>query len=95
MKKLRIENEDLGKRSFLHSDFSILNSQFFSHTTPMLLTKHATPAGKRWALDGRLLPETFTLKSVLVLKASEIDAYLKSLPVPAAELGTANFHCLS
>ncbi len=45
----------------------------------MLLSKHATPAGKRWALDGRLLPETFTLKSVLVLKVSEIEAYLKTL----------------
>ena len=50
----------------------------------MFLSKHATPAGKRWALDGKLLPETFTLKSVLVLKASEIDAYLKSLPVGEA-----------
>ena len=47
----------------------------------MLLSKHATPAGKRWALDGRLLPETFTLKSVLVLKANEIEAYLRSLAV--------------
>lgn len=50
----------------------------------MFLSKHNTAAGKRWALDGKLLPETFSLKSVLVLPVGEIEAYLKSLPLGEA-----------
>jgi 2-dehydro-3-deoxy-D-arabinonate dehydratase len=35
-----------------------------------LLTRHATPSGPRWAIDGRLLPDDFTLASWLAAPTS-------------------------
>ena len=37
----------------------------------MLLTRHLTDNGERWALDGWLLPQSFTLSAVLALESEE------------------------
>jgi 2-dehydro-3-deoxy-D-arabinonate dehydratase len=44
------------------------------------LTRHATPDGPRWALDGRHLPPEFTLAGWLGLPAAEAMEHLASLP---------------
>ena len=33
----------------------------------MYLTRHSTPAGPRWAVDGKLLPAGVTLSTLLAL----------------------------
>lgn len=43
------------------------------------LTRHATPHGPRWAVDGRWLPAAFRLGMILQLPASGIDAALRAL----------------
>ena len=48
------------------------------------LTRHATPDGPRWALDGRYLPERFELGGWLALPADEAAAQLDALSRGAA-----------
>ncbi len=38
----------------------------------MKLTKHQTPSGPRWAVDGRALPESITLSSVLTMSRPDM-----------------------
>ena len=46
----------------------------------MYLTRHQTPAGPRWALDGRFLPPAFALGLLLELPASAAADLLAALP---------------
>jgi len=46
----------------------------------MYLTRHETAGGPRWALDGGLLPPSFTLEILLQLPKVAIDAFLRALP---------------
>jgi 2-dehydro-3-deoxy-D-arabinonate dehydratase len=52
----------------------------------MYLTRHQTPDGPGWALDGALLPRGTTLSSLLELPLATIGAILPALPLgpPAA-----------
>jgi 2-dehydro-3-deoxy-D-arabinonate dehydratase len=45
----------------------------------MILTRHATSAGPRWAADDRFLPPSFTLTLLLQLPAAQIAAFLSSV----------------
>lgn len=47
----------------------------------MFLTKHQTAAGPRWALDGYLLPATFSLSLLMELPNSAISKFLQSIAV--------------
>ncbi len=40
----------------------------------MLLTRHLTPSGPRWAVDGRFLPQAFTLDLLLESEADQVAA---------------------
>jgi len=52
----------------------------------MYLTRHTTPAGPRWALDGRFLPRAFTLGLLLELPAAAVAGLLAALrPTEPAE----------
>lgn len=51
----------------------------------MYLTRHQTSAGPRWAKDGQLLPESFTLSQLLAQSASDIVELLAN----AATSGSA------
>ena len=46
----------------------------------MLLTKHHTATGARWALDGDYLPESITLEFLLELPKKDIMKVLHALP---------------
>ena len=57
----------------------------------MYLTRHTTPAGPRWACDGRFLPEGLDLSALLALTRTELLARLGSLPAGALpETGRGN-----
>ena len=43
----------------------------------MYLTRHRSAAGPRWALDGRYLPEGFTLEGLLVIPAADVRGFLE------------------
>jgi 2-dehydro-3-deoxy-D-arabinonate dehydratase len=45
----------------------------------MYLSRHTTAAGPRWALDGRYLPEDFSLGRLLEGSASEVRTFLEGL----------------
>jgi 2-dehydro-3-deoxy-D-arabinonate dehydratase len=45
----------------------------------MVLTRHATPDGPRWALDDNFLPAAFSLRLLLALPRSAIPAALNAL----------------
>jgi 2-dehydro-3-deoxy-D-arabinonate dehydratase len=47
----------------------------------MFLTKHQTAAGPRWALDGYLLPATFSLSLLMELPNSAVAKFLQSIAV--------------
>ncbi|UNK58379.1 fumarylacetoacetate hydrolase family protein [Pseudoxanthomonas daejeonensis] len=47
---------------------------------PEILTRHTTPDGPRWALDGHWLPLDFTLAAWLALPAAQADARLAAQP---------------
>jgi 2-dehydro-3-deoxy-D-arabinonate dehydratase len=47
----------------------------------VLLTRHQTEAGARWALDGRFLPDGLTLGFLLGLERSSALELLRSLPL--------------
>jgi len=46
----------------------------------MYLTRHVDLKGFRWALDGKLLPKSFTLNMLLELPKNVIPNFLKSMP---------------
>jgi 2-dehydro-3-deoxy-D-arabinonate dehydratase len=46
----------------------------------MNLSRHSTPAGPRWAADGRFLPSDLTLSALLALPRAEMLTRLQSLP---------------
>jgi 2-dehydro-3-deoxy-D-arabinonate dehydratase len=50
------------------------------HVLPMLLTRHHTPDGARWALDGELLAEDVSLGKLLAHRALDLEARLGALP---------------
>lgn len=52
----------------------------------MILTRHDTPVGPRWACDGSFLPTELNLSALLALPRAEMLARLASLPqgTPAA-----------
>ncbi|MDQ3248686.1 MAG: fumarylacetoacetate hydrolase family protein [Chloroflexota bacterium] len=53
----------------------------------MLLTRHQTPAGPRWALDGHFLPRGLTLSALLSLPQSSLVSLLQSLSPTEAATG--------
>jgi 2-dehydro-3-deoxy-D-arabinonate dehydratase len=53
----------------------------------MILTRHASAGGPRWALDGGLLPAAFTLDVLLQLTRDEITVSLAALPREAPARG--------
>jgi 2-dehydro-3-deoxy-D-arabinonate dehydratase len=46
----------------------------------MYLTRHDTPAGPRWAADGRYLPEAVTLELLLAMPADAMHGVIAALP---------------
>ena len=57
----------------------------------MLLTKHSTRGGMRWARDGHLLPSSFTLSTLLELPRKAMFPLLKTLSqgVPTLDVEAA------
>ena len=53
----------------------------------MRLTKHATPTGPRWALDGRWLAADFTLSDALGQRADALASYLAASRTDEAAQG--------
>lgn len=52
----------------------------------MYLSRHRAAAGPRWALDGRYLPERFTLDRILEIPAADVRGFLEDpSPAEAAE----------
>ena len=50
----------------------------------MYLSRHLTARGALWALDGRYLPEAFTLELLLELPAEDAAGFLEGLPLAGA-----------
>jgi 2-dehydro-3-deoxy-D-arabinonate dehydratase len=53
----------------------------------MYLTRHETSGGPRWALDGKLLPSSFTLDLLLQQPKAGIGGFLRALPAGEAAAG--------
>ena len=53
----------------------------------MYLTRHETPGGPRWALDGNFLPPSFSLELALQLPKAAIADFLRALPKGAPTSG--------
>jgi 2-dehydro-3-deoxy-D-arabinonate dehydratase len=53
----------------------------------MYLTRHQTPRGPRWAVDGAFLPADFSLGLLLQVPASAIAGVLKALPTSGPATG--------
>ena len=53
----------------------------------MYLTRHETAGGPRWALDGGLLPPSFTLNLLLQLPKAATADFLRALPKGAPAAG--------
>jgi len=53
----------------------------------MYLTRHDTATGPRWALDGHVLPASFTLGLLLQLPASATQDFLRAIPRGEAATG--------
>jgi 2-dehydro-3-deoxy-D-arabinonate dehydratase len=53
----------------------------------MYLARHETPAGPRWALDGQLLPQGFTLDLALQVPRASLEGFLRALPRGEAAAG--------
>jgi len=45
----------------------------------MLLTKHKTTNGSRWAVDGNFLPPSLNLSTLLEMSREEMNQILKTL----------------
>jgi 2-dehydro-3-deoxy-D-arabinonate dehydratase len=54
----------------------------------MYLTRHETPGGARWALDGNFLPPSFSLELALQLPKPAIGGFLGALPKGALAAGS-------
>ena len=53
----------------------------------MYLTKHRSGDGQRWALDGRRLPDGFTLAGLLAIPRAEIQDFLLAQPLDGGATG--------
>ena len=53
----------------------------------MYLSRHNTPHGPRWALDGKALPDSFSLGLLLELPQAAIAGFLNSIPTGQALSG--------
>ena len=53
----------------------------------MFLTRHQTPTGSCWAVDGRLLPGGLTLAALLTLPQSALVDLLNTIPTTEAATG--------
>jgi 2-dehydro-3-deoxy-D-arabinonate dehydratase len=53
----------------------------------MELTRHATPDGPRWAVDGRFLPAGFGLGTLLELPQAALGQVLRAIPTGDAATG--------
>jgi 2-dehydro-3-deoxy-D-arabinonate dehydratase len=53
----------------------------------MLLTKHQTKEGARWAVDGFFLPPSFALSTLLESPRENILSFLKTFPVGEPAIG--------
>ncbi|MBN2392299.1 MAG: fumarylacetoacetate hydrolase family protein [Anaerolineae bacterium] len=53
----------------------------------MYLTRHTTPHGPRWALDGKYLPPSYNLSLLLELPRSALVPFLAALPQEGAADG--------
>ena len=58
----------------------------------MQLSKYQTPAGPRWAVDGKALPPHFSLSLLLELPASAIAATLTALSTDALSTDSLSSH---
>ena len=54
----------------------------------MNLTRHHTPQGPRWALDGKYLPQQFSLELLLELPKDTITNLLQNLPTTEPATGS-------
>jgi len=54
----------------------------------MYLTRHETPGGPRWALDGNFLPRSFSLELLLQLPKAAVADFLRALPAGAPASGS-------
>src|SRR4051812_34659264 len=54
----------------------------------MYLTRHQTPGGPRWAIDGHFLPASFSLEMLLQLPKVAIAELLRALPKGAPTAGS-------
>jgi len=50
----------------------------------MYLSRHGTPGGPRWALDGRHLPQDFTLQRLLAVEAKDAGGFIEGFPLKEA-----------
>ena len=53
----------------------------------MYLSRHDTPEGPRWALDGSFLAPSFDLRSLLGLPEKSVAGFLRSAPVTSPATG--------
>src|SRR5262245_56994279 len=53
----------------------------------MYLTRHETLSDPRWALDGRWLPPSFKLDSLLSVPRAQLPDLLRALPLSGAATG--------
>jgi 2-dehydro-3-deoxy-D-arabinonate dehydratase len=53
----------------------------------MLLTRHQTPSGRRWAADSRFLPEAFTLDLLLQYESNRVADVVRSLAADEPAVG--------
>ncbi|MBK9925182.1 MAG: fumarylacetoacetate hydrolase family protein [Anaerolineales bacterium] len=54
----------------------------------MLLTKHKTTNGSRWAVDGKFLPPSLNLSTLLEMSRVEMNQILKTLSKAESAVGT-------
>ena len=50
----------------------------------MYLSRHGTPGGPRWALDGRYLPQNFTLQRLLAMEARDVGGFMEGFSLEDA-----------
>jgi 2-dehydro-3-deoxy-D-arabinonate dehydratase len=50
----------------------------------MYLTRHGSGEGPRWALDGRYLPQDFTLRRLLAVEATDVRGFIENHPLQEA-----------
>lgn len=50
----------------------------------MYLSRHGTSGGPRWALDGRYLPQDFTLQQLLAVEAKDVGGFMEGFSLEEA-----------